>query len=105
MEKIASIVTEIYSDCWHKVEYDIKEVYINFKAFTIESLDEEILEHSEFSEEPVIIGFIKWDGCMEFNYNTHYCGIQNAIQFLELMKHIYEFNKTKVKESLPYQQV
>ncbi len=83
--------TIIYPNSWHKVNYEIEDTLVNFEAFEITGLDEESPELSEFDNEPAITGFIKWDGCCEFDYSTHYCGIHNAEKFLSLMKEIYKY--------------
>jgi len=82
---------KFYPEAWFKVEYTVNEMDVDFKAWEISALDEENIEQSETQKEPVIKGFIKWDGCCEFDYSPHYCGIHNAEQFLILMKEIYKF--------------
>ena len=88
MEKI----TKYYPDAWFKVEYEVDEIVVNFKAWRIRALDEEVPENSEIdSGEPDIEGRIKWDGCMNFKQDDHYCGMYHAKQTLILMTEIYKF--------------
>ena len=89
--------TLIYPLIWHKVEYEINETFIDFKVFEIEELNEDSPALSVFSDNPVMKGFIKWDGCCEFDYSTHYCGLHNAENFLQLMKSIYNYAMEKFK--------
>jgi len=85
---------KFYPEAWFKVEYDVYETYIDFKAWEIDELDEQNIEDSTINENEVMKGFIKWDGCCEFDYGTHYCGIHKAEQFLLLMKEIYKFKSS-----------
>lgn len=90
MEKI--VVVKFYPKSWFKVEYTVDEMTVDFKGWEISGLDEENPDLSEIQDKnPVITGFIKWDGCCEFDYGTHICGIHMAYNFLELMKEIYRF--------------
>jgi len=42
-----------------------------------------------YSENPLMVGFIKWDGCMEIhNLNYHFCGYSDILQ--RMVKCIYE---------------
>jgi hypothetical protein len=85
-------VVKFYTEAWFKVEYTVNDITVDFKAWEITGLDEENPEQSEIQDEvPVITGFIKWDGCCEFDYSTHICGIHGAEHFLQLMKEIYQF--------------
>jgi hypothetical protein len=85
-------IIKFYPQAWFKVEYTVNEITVDFKAWEITGLDEENPEQSEIQDkEPVITGFIKCDGCCEFDYSTHICGIHGAEHFLELMKEIYKF--------------
>lgn len=81
-----------YADAWFKIEYEINDISIHFKAWKIDSIDEENIENSDIhSKDPEITGFIKWDDCMEFKHEPHYCGLYHAEQTLLLIKHIYGF--------------
>ena len=85
-------IIKFYPEAWFKVEYTVNEITVDFKAWEITGLDEENPEQSEIQDkDPAITGFIKWDGCCEFEYITHICGIHGAEHFLELMKEIYRF--------------
>ena len=85
-------IIKFYPKAWFKVGYTVNETTVDFRAWEINALNEEDPEKSEIqNNEPVIKGFIKWDGCCEFDYGTHYCGIYKAEQFLMLMKEIYRF--------------
>ena len=86
-----------YSEAWFKVEYTIKESMIIFKAWKIEELSEGSIEESEIEDKPCLTGFIKWDGCCEFNYSEHYCEIYMAEQFYFLMKEIYNYKDSNFK--------
>jgi hypothetical protein len=84
---------KFYPEAWFKVEYTGDSIAINFKAWEIEGLDEDNIEQSTICTDPVITGHIKWDGCCEFDYSTHWCGIYKGEQFLLLMKEIYKFQE------------
>jgi hypothetical protein len=81
--------TKWYSECWYKVEYQVNEYTIDFRAFKIDGMDEEDISKSTTEETSSVKGFIKWDGCMEFTHEEHYCGLYHAEQTLGLMKEIY----------------
>jgi hypothetical protein len=87
-------IIKFYKESCFKVEYNVNEWTIDFKAWEIDALDEQNIEQSEIqSQEPVINGYMKFDGCCEFDYSTHYCGIHDAEKFLLLMKDIYQFKE------------
>lgn len=88
------MTTKYYEDAWFKVEYDIQEVTVYFKAYKISGLDTDNLENSDTEEEPNIEGSIKWDGCMNFNQSDHYCGVEHAEQTLLVVKEIYKFKES-----------
>jgi len=90
---IENKIIEYYLEAWFKIEYEICDYFINFKAWRIFACDEENPDQSTLENDiPNIIGYIKWDGCMNFEQNDHYCGIYYAEQVLLLMQKIYEFN-------------
>jgi len=87
-------IIKFYTDAWFKVEYIINDTRVYFKAWKIEVSNEENPEQSQIRDEtPEITGYIKWDGCMEFKHEEHYCSIEHAEQTLLLMNHIYKFNE------------
>jgi hypothetical protein len=43
---------------------------------------------------PYVTGFVKWDGCCEFDYPEgsgaeHFCGARDLIKHFALLKHLY----------------
>jgi len=85
-------IVKYYPEAWFKVEYEVNETSIGFKAWRIKALCEECPRNSELEDsEPCIGGYIKWDGCMNFKQNDHYCGMYHAKQVLMLMSEIYQF--------------
>lgn len=83
-----------YPNSWFKVEYEVEDSTVHFKAWKIQSLDEKNIEKSVLSDTiPNLVGSLKWDGCMNFKQNDHYCGIYNAKQILTLMSEIYGFTR------------
>ena len=86
-------ITKYYTKAWFKVEYEIYDFYINFKGWKIQELNELNPEVSNIDNETSIEGHIKWDDCMNFTQEDHYCGIHNAKQTLILMTEIYKFKK------------
>jgi hypothetical protein len=43
---------------------------------------------SDFNEsKPIIFGFLKWDGCIDFNCDLHMCGYRTIIQ--DIIKDLY----------------
>ena len=88
-------IVKFYPEAWFKVEYDVEDIVVNFKAWRIYALDEENLENSDVViKEPNIEGYIKWDGCMNFKQNDHYCGMYHAKQTLMVMTKIYKFKSS-----------
>jgi len=85
--------TLYYKDAWFKAEYIINEGFFDFKCYKIMALDENNIEESDFESDYCLNGTMKWDGCCEFEYSEHYCGIHNAEQFYLLMKEIYKFKE------------
>lgn len=85
--------TRHYPELWYKVDYKIIDTYIEFTAYEIHSLNEDKVSESEISIEPNIKGVLKWDGCINFNQDSHYCSIYQAEQTLGLFKEIYKLLK------------
>ena len=90
-------MTRFYPDLYFKVAYEVDPVgnsaNVKFLAWDIDVLDTENVEESECDGLYVLEGFVKWDGCCEFQYDTHICGLYRIEQFHELMKEIYKFAK------------
>lgn len=83
---------KFYPEAWFKVEYEIQECSVDFKAWKIEGLDEDEPENSTIEEgDPNIKGNIKWDGCMNFTQDDHYCGLYHVEQTALLMTEVYKF--------------
>jgi len=80
-----------YADCWFKVEYSASDYNMDFIATRIEGMNEENMELSTFGQSESIKGNIKWDGCMNFVQDDHYCGLVFAEYCLQLMTHIYKY--------------
>lgn len=80
-----------YEDAWYKVCYERLYHRINFRATKIIEMDEEKIEDSKLEPQHQIEGFIKSDGCMEFEQDEHYCGLQQAQQTYSLMQRIYDY--------------
>ena len=78
---------------WWVLEYEIEETTIEFKAFKIIGLDEYIPENSTIEVNPEITGHIKWDECMEFSQNSHYCELERAEQTFGLFQEIYKLRE------------
>ena len=57
---------------------------------TSDEIIEGLLHLSEVEENPSVTGYLKWDGCMEFEQDEHYCSLDHAQQTFLLMQHIYE---------------
>ena len=90
-------IVKYYPEAWFKVEYEVHETYINFKAWRIKSSDEERPQNLVFEDrETCITGSIKWDDCMNFKQNDHYCGMHHAKQVFILMSEIYQFKDTAI---------
>lgn len=86
--------TKYYSEFWYKLEYQVDETRVLFKAWKITGLDEGDLINSDIEDEHTIDGYIKWDGCMEFHQKEHYCGIHHAKQTLGLIEEIYKIGES-----------
>lgn len=83
---------ENYSEACYKVEYDVKEASIDVKAWRITAFSPD-LSHFDVEEDIALSGYIKSDGCMEFDYNAHYCSLYHAKQFYLLIEEIYKFRE------------
>ena len=85
-------MVKYYTDHWFKVVYEIEESRVFFKAWRIIELNESNVESSKLERStPNITGFIKQDGCMEFEQTDHYCGLHHVYQLGLLMEEIYKF--------------
>ena len=40
--------------------------------------------------EPIVTGYVKWDGCTEFACNPHFCGRGDVADFGELLTQIHD---------------
>jgi hypothetical protein len=88
-------IIKYYPEAWFKVEYEVEEITVKFKAWKIQSLDEDNPKKSDIgNDEPNIEGYIKWDGCLNFKQDDHYCGMYHAKQTLLLMTEIYRFKSS-----------
>lgn len=38
---------------------------------------------------PIFQGYIKWDGCIDFNGHAHFCGYRDALQIKNIIDDIY----------------
>jgi hypothetical protein len=86
------------------IEWRHKDHWCDLKVFKIEWEDSEGRpcfwrqgsDHNgdatpEISEaEPYIEGFVKWDGCSEFDGRVHFCGPEHYRDYFELLQYIYE---------------
>lgn len=87
--------TEYITEAWYKVNYTISDAPKNmeFLAYKIQSICDLVIKDSTCSSNPEIKGYMKWDGCLEFEQNSHYCDIEHAEQTLMLFKRLYEIAK------------
>ncbi len=86
-------------EIWYKLDYDVEESCMNFKAYRIESVDEENTGLSVCKTTPDIEGSIKWDGCVNFTQDAHYCELEHAEQTLALFKTIYKLAQENIPNS------
>jgi len=77
-------------EIWWMLEYEVKETEIEFEAFKIVGLDDTVPENSDLEESPEITGYIKWDECVNFTQDSHYCDLEYAEQTFCLFKEIYK---------------
>ena len=87
-------IIKLYPEAWFRVEYMVNELAVDFKGWETEHMDAETESQSEMQSDPEITGFIKWDGCCEFDYGSHYCSVNKAEQFAILIKEIYKFKSS-----------
>lgn len=89
-------VIKVYPDAWYAIEYEVDEAVTHFRAWKIDSFNpDDLYNLDDIGVDwivPEIRGLIKFDGCMEFKQEEHYCGLHHAEQTLMLMQYIYEFN-------------
>jgi len=85
---------KVFPEIWYKIEYDIKESWMDFVCFKISGYQD---KNNFDIENESIRGFIKGDGCMEFDQSEHYCRIEHAEQTLELFKEIYKIAKEEIE--------
>lgn len=87
-------VVKYYPSAWFKVEFENDgEGRIEFKAFKITSLNEDSPSDSKINNIPSIEGVIKFDDCIDFKQDDHYCGLHHAEQVYELMRELYKYNQ------------
>ena len=84
--------TKVYNDAWYKVEYEHKDTMLMFKAYKILGMCEDETQN-DYNSKPAIGGFIKWDGCCEFEHSEHYCGFGGVKQHYLLMHHVFNHAK------------
>lgn len=81
------LIRKEYDDIFWVVDYTYcKEDHpglIEFECFEIHGGD--------IDTRSSIKGSIKFDGCVNFTHDDHYCGIHRAEQVLELFKEIYKY--------------
>jgi|SRR5690606_35370180 len=86
---------EILEKAWFRLEYEIKDSWIDFKAYKINKINTVAgtgdADTEDYDNEPSFEGYIKWDGCIEFNTvnQRHFCGIHHAKQDFILFKRLY----------------
>jgi len=85
------LIIKTNREAWFQTVYRIEGLYTYFEAYKVESFTNDGIPNLE-SKTPYIKGFIKWDGCMEFEQKSHYCGLYHAKQTLMLMEEIHETN-------------
>lgn len=52
----------------------------------------------DFNEaEPEYEGFIKWDGCIDFNSSVHFCGYRETLIIGEIIKDLYQLASENIE--------
>ena len=82
------------SDYWMNVHVfeitarDGKDDRPMFPKMGAQSRPDDVYSHEE--AEPYLTGFVKWDGCSEFDIGQpHWCGASDYVKHCALLKHIY----------------
>ena len=77
-----------YKELDYKVDYIGDDIKIDFEVYEINENDHSIMR-----------GYIKWDGCINFVQNSHYCSLENAKSIYLLFKEIYAYKNKYFNES------
>lgn len=90
----------VYEDIWFQVEYSWENsedfAGLDFIATKISGMvgsSEEEMKENELEKEPMLVGYIKWDGCMNVQMQqgyVHFCGRNMSKQYAELFDKLYD---------------
>ncbi len=77
-----------------RVEWDAAEHVANFKVFKVEAAYGEGDDFVISDEELRLSGYVKWDGCSNWDYHTendmaHFCDVEGLHQFCSLQIWLY----------------
>lgn len=77
-----------------RVEWDAASHVANFKVFEVKAAHGEGDDFVISDEELRLSGFVKWDGCSNWDYHTedcmaHFCGVEGMRQFCSLQVWLY----------------
>jgi hypothetical protein len=90
----------VYEEIWFQVEYswensdDFAGLYfIATKILELAGSSEEEMKENKLEKEPMLVGHIKWDGCMNVQMQSdyvHFCGRYMSKQYGELFNKLYD---------------
>lgn len=96
----------------HRILMEVKPHWTDFKAYEITSEwyeNDQIkygydngthpTEEDLSKVEETISGYIKWDGCMEFDTHPHLCGSHSVINFTKLLVYIWSKGISLMEDS------
>lgn len=89
--------TKYYPELWYKIDFTNRGHALDFEATKISALVDEDISKSDFDSEPELTGTMKWDGCVNFKHEAHYCEVQEAIQANLLWIEIYKYAKENIE--------
>jgi len=96
-------VEDILGDFGYRLAWSVSDHWADVVVYEIVGRDEnnkalfnnkeavsepDVESHAE--AEPVLTGFVKWDGCSQFDMgNQHLCGADSFTKHIALLRHIY----------------
>ena len=90
----------IFNDLWYAVDVDLdSEVAVSFKIRDVLSFNQE--GDAELGE-VIIDGWVKWDGCSDWNFTDdcyHFCSKEQAMRIGVLFGKLYDYAEQAIPHS------
>lgn len=103
--------THLYVDDWFVIQSELKNLHVDFYIYKIEGIDsnsnlsfldkeDDLVEDISLAK-PLITGYVKWDGCSNWNFGDdmmHFCFKESAVMIGTMLGRCYDIAKKEMGE-------